>query len=244
MAFIKCPKCGQTALSVATVCPKCGHILLQSPTPQGDSREFGNCRRCGKIIPRNADVCEFCGYPQLLRRRLRWGAGALVAAAVVVAGIIALLPSMRSATPAPTPPQRPAAAPAPASDTASQAAPTGDTAAPSDTVVPTAAPIRAAPPTTTPTEATAPAPPAAVETQPRRVTTSTLNRWAVTWANIRSGPGSDYQVVRVLRPGERVQVADASRGWWTVYRDGIAAGYVANSVLSDHAPSPDSVPPR
>jgi SH3-like domain-containing protein len=80
--------------------------------------------------------------------------------------------------------------------------------------------------------------------EPRRVTTSMLNRWTLTWTNLREGPGSEYAVVRVLRPGARVQVADVTRGWWAVYRDGALEGYVANSVLGDRPLPPDSVPGR
>ena len=101
---------------------------------------------------------------------------------------------------------------------------------------PAAMPIAA---DTTRRDSTAPIP----QPPPRpTVTTSTVNRWARTWANVREGPGTGYGVVRVLEPGERIRVADLTRGFWAVYDDGTFEGYVANSVLSDRQLPPDSLP--
>lgn len=240
MALIKCPKCGQTVLSVASVCPKCGHMLLQSPTPQGEGGEFGPCRRCGKVVARASATCEYCGYPQRLRRRLRRGAAGVFGVAVLAAAALVILRWTRVPEPArggqATPPPAMAALP----DTGPGAAPAIETGAARDTMPPLADTIRVPPPTRRDTATTIP--PAAP--LPRGVTTSTLNRWTVTWANLREGPGPDYAVVRVLRPGERVQVGDAARGWWTVYREGAVEGYVANSVLGDRPVPADSLPGR
>ena len=240
MALIKCPKCGQTVLSVASVCPKCGHMLLQSPTPQGESGEFGACRRCGKIVSRKAEACEYCGYPQRLRRRLRRATVGVLGLALLATAAMWIPRWVRG----PEPPRRIAPEPPPAvaalPETGAAAGPAIDSGAVRDSLPPTADTIRVSPPARDDTAAavTAPAP------APRRVTTSTLNRWTLTWANLREGPGSEYAVVRVLRPGERVQVGDAARGWWTVYRDGAVEGYVANSVLGDRPVPPDSLPGR
>ncbi len=241
MALIKCPECGQTVLSVASVCPKCGHILLQSPAPQATASEFGPCRRCGKIIGRKADTCEFCGYPQRSRRRLRWTAAALLGCVVVVAAWWGFLRRMQNSEQSqgvePTRPAEMASLPRSGTDVA----PPPDSGAEGDSQPPRAEAI-VVPPPSGDSARVAPRP-QLVAPEPRRITTSTLNRWTVTWANIREGPGSDYGVVRVLQPGERVQVADMARGWWAVYRNGVFEGYVANSVLSDR-PLPQEPLPR
>jgi hypothetical protein len=144
-------------------------------------------------------------------------------------------PLFRDGTPSPAETESTGTVPVQPEDTARNAPVAMDSGPATPVNPPVAAPIVAAAPS---------AAPPAVKPPPRRVTTSTLNRWALTWANVRSGPGSDYPVLRVLRPGQRVQVADASRGWWTVYQDGVPDGYVANSVLSDRSPPPDSLPAR
>ena len=243
MALIKCPKCGQTVLSVASVCPKCGHMLLQSPTPQGDAGEYGPCRRCGKIVARKAATCEFCGYPQRRRRRLRWAAAGLLGCAAVAVTTWGVVRRVRG----PEPPQRVEPAPPPATTALPESGVV--VAAPADSgTVRDSQPPRAdtivVPPPPGRDSAVAPASPQVVTPAPRRISTSTLNRWTLTWANIREGAGSEYAVVRVLQPGERVQVADMARGWWAVYRNGVFEGYVANSLLSDRPLPPDSLPRR
>ena len=90
MALIKCPRCGQTVLSVASVCPKCSYLLLQNPTPQGEGEEFTTCRRCGKIIRQDTEACEFCAYPHLARRRIRAAAWTVVGVAIVAFGALAI----------------------------------------------------------------------------------------------------------------------------------------------------------
>ncbi|MBE0592748.1 MAG: zinc-ribbon domain-containing protein, partial [Gemmatimonadales bacterium] len=222
--MIKCPKCGQTVLSVASVCPKCGHMLLQSPTPQGESGEFAPCRRCAKIVSRKAATCEYCGYPQRRRRQLRWGAAGIFGSAVLIAAVAGLLRWTRGSEPSwgTRPSQPPQVTVLP--DSAAHAGAAIDSGAVEDTVPPSAHPIRVPPPPGRDTVVTAPTSPV-VTAQPRRITTSTLNRWSLTWANLREGPGSEYAVVRVLQPGERVQVTDVAQGWWAVYRGAALEGY-------------------
>lgn len=240
MALIKCPKCGQTVLSVASVCPKCGHMLLQSPTPHGESGAFTPCRRCGKIVARTAATCEYCGYPQRWRRRLRRATLGVFGLAVLAAAVVGILrwndgsARVPQIQPSPAPPM-----PAPP-DTTSGGGLAVDSGAAADTLPPLADTIVVPPPVRPDTAM----PESAPTPEPRRVTTSMLNRWTLTWTNLREGPGSEYAVVRVLRPGARVQVADVTRGWWAVYRDGALEGYVANSVLGDRPFPPDSVPGR
>ena len=59
---------------------------------------------------------------------------------------------------------------------------------------------------------------------------------ARTWVNVRGARGRAAPSVRVLNPGDVVQVDSLSRGWYRVLIDGRAAGYVHRSNL-------DPVPP-
>ena len=97
----------------------------------------------------------------------------------------------------------------------------------------TAAPIEVRTPPAADTAA-APAPPP-VQTVP------TEDRWVVTWANLREGPGLDYPVVRVLLPGTRIRAAAPSRGFSAMYGAAGLEGYVAVSLLSDRELPQDSL---
>ena len=68
-------------------------------------------------------------------------------------------------------------------------------------------------------------------------------RWVANWANVREGRSLNSPVLRVLRPGQEVVVANRAGGWWEVYLDGKFAGYVAGSLLLAERP-PDSAIPR
>lgn len=219
MALIKCPQCGQTVLSVASKCPKCSYLLLQAPAPKGDNRGFTHCRRCEKIIPRNAPICEYCGYPQLARRRIRTVLGLVLLAAVVVAGVIGVRRLTSPGEPDPTtsvaltPTIRPTVA---------------DTEAARS--VPVAPPIDAQP---VPVASPPPADPDTSSLPP-----GAQVRWSREWANVREGPGTDHPVVGVLRPYTEVAVTGLRAGWWLVYIDGTPLGYVARDLLTAAPPSP------
>lgn len=62
-------------------------------------------------------------------------------------------------------------------------------------------------------------------------------RIARTWVNIRGGRSRATPAVRILNPGEVVQVDSLSRGWYRVLIDGRVVGYVHQSKL-DPASSP------
>jgi hypothetical protein len=62
-------------------------------------------------------------------------------------------------------------------------------------------------------------------------------RFARTWVNVRGARDRAAPVVRVLNPGDAVQVDSLSRGWYRVLIDGRAVGYVHRSNL-------DPVPPQ
>jgi hypothetical protein len=89
------------------------------------------------------------------------------------------------------------------------------------------------------------APRAAAPAQPHSVATAPVapapeaplaKRVARTWVNVRGGRGRAAPTVRILNPGEAVQVDSLIRGWYRVLIDGRAAGYAHRSNL-------DPVPP-
>jgi ribosomal protein L37E len=62
-------------------------------------------------------------------------------------------------------------------------------------------------------------------------------RFARTWVNVRSGRSRAAPAIRVLNPGDAVQVDSLSRGWYRVLIDGRAAGYVHRSNLDPVSPA-------
>ncbi len=185
---------------------------------------LAECRECGRKVSTGARVCPHCGIRSPRRSPVVWIAPIAGAAAVVILVVGGLLLSVPSepvqagvSNPAPDPVRAEAGAPV-APDVAARppedAAPSPAPPADPDEPVPSSAPVPAAP----------------VDLQVR---------WTNTWANLRAGRSTDSAIVRVLRPGDRVEVRDRRRGWWRVYLDGAAAGYMANSVLSDVPLEPD-----
>ena len=218
MALIDCPQCGQKVLSIASSCPKCGYQIGQQRSQLQRRGVSTSCRNCEQDVSARARVCPHCGVRNP-GRRVRWWLAAVVGAALVATFTIpALWTRMGSnATLSPSPETETAVLP--------------ET---SVTVVETTPP---------PTEAAQPvAPPAPIDAQlgPAPGPDAQL-RWTLTWVNVRDARSPESEVVRVLNPGERVTVGDRARGWWMVYIDGAAVGYVANSVLDTIAP--DSLPP-
>ena len=88
---------------------------------------------------------------------------------------------------------------------------------PAAVVLPTAPAVSSAPITPTP-----PSPP--------------TRRYARTWVNVRGERGRAAPAVRILNPGDAVQVDSLSRGWYRVLIDGRAAGYVHRSNLDPVSP--------
>ena len=87
-----------------------------------------------------------------------------------------------------------------------------------DTALPAAAPI---------VTASAPSSDSSSAAQPKVV---------AAWANVREEPSGDAAVVKVLRPGQQVEVVQRRGGWWAVYADGRRLGYVSRSLLAEQAP--------
>jgi hypothetical protein len=61
-------------------------------------------------------------------------------------------------------------------------------------------------------------------------------RFARTWVNVRGGRGRATPTVRVLNPGQAVQVDSLIRGWYRVLIDGRVVGYVHHSNLDPVSP--------
>jgi RNA polymerase subunit RPABC4/transcription elongation factor Spt4 len=231
MTLIKCPQCSQTVLSVASVCPKCGFLLLQAPPPHGEERAFVTCRRCDKVIPRGAQTCQYCGYPQRFRRRLRIVGAVVLALAALAVGFIGFglwRPSVDQSANEERPVTPPAVTPQPAPVEAEVS------------VTPPPATAQAVPDTTRPTPATpttSPTPPASTRSGIR----ATLSQWTVTWANVRDAPALEGAIVGILRPGSQINGVRVPGGWWAVYSGDSLVGYVASSLLADHLLPPESL---
>jgi SH3 domain-containing protein len=191
---------------------------------------YMECPQCGRKALSVATRCPHCGvaFPSKPLRRSAPGyrldrlrpvlavGGVLLLGAVLLAVVMPRLGSKAAVPP-------PGAASGETSPTLAAAAPgatpadsTGEGVA-SDSVVPKAStPDRDAP---------APASPLA-----RRV--------ARTWVNVRDARGLAGPAVRVLNPGDTVQVDSLTRGWYRVLIDGRAVGYVHRSNLDPVPPPP------
>jgi predicted RNA-binding Zn-ribbon protein involved in translation (DUF1610 family) len=224
MTYIRCPQCGQRALSVATVCPKCGFVLAQNPMQLGRESGLVACHSCGKMMDRDATECPYCGHRPGWWTGTRVGIATAIAVVLVAAGIMAvraLVPHGEA-----RPPSEVISAPQPlptVEDSTRIAASHPDTVAATvatAAVVPTGRPIVAAPP---PAEAATPRPAPA----------GLVARWTVTWVNLREGRDTVSAVVRIYQPDTRIEVADPRGGWWTVYENGVVVGYIAGSELRE-----------
>jgi hypothetical protein len=188
-------------------CPQCGRKALSVAT---------RCPHCGVAFPSKPLQGSAPGY-RLDRMRPVLAVGGVLALGAVLLTVV--LPRLAS---------KPAAPAGGAS--ASETTPTHATlpravsadspvaADPSDavtTVQPPAVP-------SAPISPTPPSPPA--------------KRFARTWVNVRGGRGRATPTVRVLNPGDAVQVDSLSRGWYRVVIDGRAAGYVHRSNLDPVSP--------
>jgi hypothetical protein len=65
---------------------------------------------------------------------------------------------------------------------------------------------------------------------------TTLRRYAQTWVNVRGQRRVASPVIRVLNPGEGVQVDSLQVGWYRVVVDGRPGGYVHRSNLGTAPP--------
>lgn len=201
-----CPSCGKAALSVATRCPRCGQVFELR-------------------YDRHID-------PKPIRPRVP-GPALIVIAVITVLGANLLWRSGRSSPrPAAKPP---AGAPAPAAATqAASTPPAPPPLARADSAAPKAA-NRA--PQARAVDSAAVAKPV-VRPTPRPVEPSPVGgseqRFATTWINVRAVRSSKARVVRVLKPGEAVQVDSLGEGWYKVVSG--ETGYADRRLLATRPP--------
>jgi hypothetical protein len=211
MTDISCPKCGHTALSIATRCPQCGQPfesrLWQSPVSAAGRRRIpARLVVTGVVI-----VLVVIGVAQREPRGPARYAPAPTAAAP-------------SDTTPPAPPSVAAVEPAestPRIDPAPRADSTSEIAdVPVETVTaPDSA--HASPPVASP--------PALVVSSPADA--SLERRYASTWVNVRAGRSGSAPVVQILKPGEAVSVDSLRQGWYRVLHGGQPLGYVDRTLV-------------
>ena len=218
MTDISCPKCGHTALSIATRCPQCGHPfesrLWQSPVSAAGRRRIpARLVVAGVVI-----VLVVVGVAQREPR----GPVSYAPARSPAGSTVAASP----------PPQIVAVQPAesvPPADSASQANSTPAVAqvatAPEPEPEPEPKPV-------------SPPPPPPVEAPP--ADRSLERRYASTWVNVRAGRSGSAPVVQVLKPGEAVSVDSLRQGWYRVLHGGQPLGYVDRSLVGT---DPESASP-
>ncbi len=216
MNYTTCSQCGQNALPVATRCPRCGNPFEE----------------------------QFMGRAVSTPKRRRAPLALLVVGAVV-ALLLANALMRKLETPARDSGMTAAPAavhkPAPKSGPPSQAPaaiaerrPTPAAPEPTPTSLARAQAPSPSPPPRPESVAPRPAMPAAptaaiaVPGAPRR--------YASTWINVRAARLNTAPVLRVLHPGEAVQVDSLAQGWYRVYSNQAAPGYVDRRLL-------DTLPP-
>jgi len=207
MAYVDCPECGKTMLSIATQCPHCGYQLppqqlrISIPPPQ----------------------------PRKVRPVL-----VAVLALVAVAAVVAAYQSWTRSKPAAEAgaakaPRTTAQAPdqqivaAPDSVALGGSVPDTQPTAADSTAVATPAPAAAAP--------TPPLPRPSATLGGDRV-----RRYASTWVNVRQARSVGAPSVRVLQPGDAVLVDSLVEGWYRVLMDGRPIGYAHRANLGARAP--------
>ena len=226
MPLLSCPQCGQSVSSLASACPKCSYPLREQRLQQRQMGPLITCRKCLQKIPSKSRVCPHCGVDHPRKTFAVWTAAVPIA---VLLSVIVLAAVLRGGAEPVGQPVEPTAESTEPAVTPDVPADSGPTAGPSDS----AAEVLPEVPTGTPSPVMAPRR-AVVSSEP---TTQFAVRWTSTWANLRSARSPESPVVRILDPGQRVEVGDLRAGWWAVYEAGQLVGYVANSVLQTEAPS-------
>ena len=131
-----------------------------------------------------------------------------------------------------------------------------NTPKPTQTSSPTITPL---PPTATSTPTATPEPPTPTSSPlptatPSRVAPTTIvtsipsqqfGGIATANLNVRTGPGTNYQIVRSLKAGESISIIgkSADSKWWKFDQGWVSAGYIQTNVDSSAVPVITSVPP-
>jgi hypothetical protein len=190
-------------------CPQCGRKALSVAT---------RCPHCGVAFPSKPLQRSAPGH-RLDRLRPALAVGGVLILGVVLLAVV--LPRLGSKAAAP-------AQGTPSGET-SPSLPTPPGAVAADSTIAGSASDRVAP-VQPPAVSAAPVTPASPSPPARR--------YARTWVNVRAARSRAAPAVRVLNPGDTVEVDSLSRGWYRVLIDGRAAGYVHRSNLDPVSPSP------
>jgi len=227
MTLIKCPHCGHSVLSVASLCPTCNAALGSTFLGPEHRGELVECRSCGHAVRSASRTCPNCGVKRPGKRRILSGAFMTMSALLLIGAFIAYRwpdnAGMETVAATPTPPPPPAET---SSVTARpQAAPASETAQAvvlPDSSVPRATPLLAAPPTDTIVKESGGLP--------------LQTKWTMLWVNVRQGPADKAPIVKVLRPGTKVEALPRRYGWWLIFESGDSIGYIAGALLSGRPP--------
>jgi hypothetical protein len=73
--------------------------------------------------------------------------------------------------------------------------------------------------------------PRASSEPPPTPATGLLRRYARTWVNVRESRSARAGILRVLQPGDAIEVDSLSRGWYRVVDNGRSAGYTHRALL-------------
>ncbi len=211
MTLIKCPACGHTVLSVASLCPNCHEQLGTESDASHAADELVHCRKCGELMTRRARRCPHCRYAHGTRRTAVFAIAAVVL--LVVAGGWFVVSRQDRPTPDPIAAELPPAAQTPNPPVIS-------------------APVEVETDTVPSVELS----PEAVSSG----SVSKVTRFALEWANIRAARGLDSDIIAILRPGQAVSVGDWERGWWGVYLGDSLVGYVAAVLMDTVPPQPNT----
>lgn len=229
MAYINCPQCGQSALSVATRCPRCGFGFTQHRLRHGHHRP---------PAPNNLPLWIGGGLVVMVVVFLAAEGGGGGVTVPPIAGGLDRAPAEVVVQTDTVDDRVLDGDPRPADEAPIAVAstpPSAEVANRLDTVPPIRAAVPAAfRPTATPVVITI------VPPEAHAAALSQDTRWAKTWVNVRAGRSGSSEAVRVLNPGDIVGVDSLGRGWYRVSVDGVAVGYVDHSLLAQ-AP-PDSLP--
>lgn len=209
-----CPSCGKSALPVATRCPGCGCAFeLRYDRPAVDASPS----RKGLFTAGALAILALLGANGLRQ----WGAADR--SETHLAGMAA--PPRTAPAPEPVVVSQPDSSGTRAERTATAPVATVAVAAP--------APLPAKPAAVAAPVIRTPAPAA---TRTERVSNQGIARYASTWINVRSARSSQAPVVRVLKPGEAVQVDSLAEGWYQVVTADAVQGYADRRLLSDEVP--------
>lgn len=113
-------------------------------------------------------------------------------------------------------------------------------------IVPTATPTQTSTPTPTLTPTTTPTAtpsPTATVTRTPSPEPTPFSAWVISGANVRSGPGTEYDIIATLPVGAQVDVLDQTDDWWQVRIINGEVGWIATFLLALQPPTVEIVQP-